>query len=316
MVASVNSRRFSRNYGFWSEEEQAAINSSRVAIGGVGGDGFQLGLKLARMGVGSFSVADPETFEAENVNRVEGAATSTLGRLKVEVFRERLLDINPAAHIEIWRDGVHAENVEAFMADADLVFDESELTRPEVGTTIARQARKQGIPDVLVMNVGFAAQVMSFDPRSAWTFERFMGLPPEGSLEEIASMVVDLSRCLPYIPPYADLRTLASLQASDDDMTVSLPSISVGVDVASAIGSAQAFLHLTSAVSVRRPRPVWAPHMAYVDAYSMRAKVIRASRLTHLRNLGVAMIRHQMRLNPPTAYTRAEISARIAATEY
>lgn len=308
-MKSLSSPEFSRNYGFWSEDEQRAVMNSRVAIGGVGGDGFQLGVKLARMGVGAFSVADPEVFEPENVNRVEGAKSSTVGRAKVDVFRATVLDINPAAQVDVYPTGVTRDNVVDFMTDADVVFDESELTRPEIGTMIARQARAQGIPDVLVMNVGFAAQVMSFAPQSSWTFERFMGLSTEDSLELISEQSVDLSRCLPYIPPYTDLRSLVTLQ-EDTTGAISLPSISVGVDIASAIGSVQAFLHLTRSVSPRRRQPVWAPRMAYVDAYTMRARVIRASKATHLRHLGVAALRQKLGRNPLASYTPADIAVR------
>ncbi|SKA93410.1 ThiF family protein [Agreia bicolorata] len=313
-MKTISSPEFSRNYGFWSEAEQGALISSRVAIGGVGGDGFQLGVKLARMGVGSFSVADPEVFETENVNRVEGAKASTVGRAKVDVFRETVLDINPAATVDVWREGVTRDNTAEFMHGAHLVFDESELTRPEIGTMIARQARLQGIPDVLVMNVGFAAQVMSFAPLSAWTFERFMGLSASEDLDQISARSIDLSRCLPYIPPYTDLRSLVTLQ---DDKTgdVSLPSISVGVDLASAIGSVQAFLHLTRGVSSRRRRqPIWAPRMAYIDAYALKARIVRASKSTHLRHLAVAAARQKFNRNPLAAYTPADMAARREAS--
>jgi hypothetical protein len=97
---------FARNYGFWSEDEQKALIRSTVAICGAGGGGFQFGLKLARMGVSGFNVADPETFEPQNANRVDGAAVSTYGRNKAEVFRDRVLDINPDARVAVFTEGV------------------------------------------------------------------------------------------------------------------------------------------------------------------------------------------------------------------
>lgn len=316
MVRSILSPEFSRNYGFWNEDEQRALSRARVAIAGVGGDGFQLGLKLARMGVGSFSIADPEVFELENVNRVDGAVVSSINRSKAEVFRERVRDINPDADVTVFRDGVNQDNVEPFMAGAQLVLDESELTKPEIGTLIARHARRLGIPDVLVMNVGFSAQVTSFAPTGAWTFERFMGLSPTASLDDIAEQGVDFSRCLPYVPKYSDLRTLAAVvEGGKPDYTgpaISLPSISIGVDVASALGCAQAFLHLTAGLSNRRRSPVWAPRIAYTDAYQLRTRVVRAGKATHLRHLAVAAIRHKLGWNPTSSYTVADLQRRAA----
>lgn len=312
MARSINSPEFSRNYGFWNEAEQEALMRSRVAIAGVGGDGFQLGLRLARMGVQRFSIADPEVFEPENVNRVEGATSSSFGRKKAEVFVDRVRDINPDAEVDVYLSGVTPDNVEPFMHGASLVFDESELTKPEIGSLIARQARKQGIPDLLVMNVGFAAQVTSFAPNSSWTFERFMGFRSDQPLDEIAAAGVDLSRCLPYIPPYSDLRSLISVQGENGAEPASLPSISVGVDQASAIGSAQAFLHLTAGVSNRRRSPVWAPRVMIADAYTLRTHNLRAGRFNHVRHLLVAAARQKLGRNPLASYTHADISRRAA----
>lgn len=315
MSRTISSPEFSRNYGFWSEDEQRALMAARVAIAGVGGDGFQLGLKLARMGVAQFSIADPEVFEPENVNRVEGAATSSFGRNKAEVFRERVLDINPEAEVAIFLDGVSKDNVKSFMRGASLVLDESELTKPEIGTVIARQARAQRIPDLLVMNVGFAAQITSFAPDSGWTFERFMGFTPETPLTEIAEAGVDLARCLPYIPAYTDLRSLKAVQGEAGASPASLPSISIGVDLASAIGSAQAFLHLTASVSNRRRSPVWAPRVAYSDAYTLRTRILRAGRVSHVRHLLLAAGRQAARVNPLGSYTVADITRRASSRD-
>ncbi|TDP90363.1 ThiF family protein [Leucobacter luti] len=310
MARDVSALEFSRNYGFWSEDEQRALMRARVAIAGVGGDGFQLGLKLARMGVASFSVADPEVFEPENINRVEGAVHSTFDRRKAEVFRERVLDINPEADVDVFLDGVTPENVEAFMHGASLVLDESELTKPEIGSLIARRARLLGIPDLLVMNVGFAAQATSFAPASAWTFERFMGFAPGMPLDEIADAGVDFARCLPYIPSYTDLRSLQSVQGEDGADPASLPSISIGVDAASAIGSAQAFLHLTAGVANRRRSPVWAPRIVYTDAYALRTRIVRAGKAAHIRGLLVAAARQKLGRNPLASYTLSDIARR------
>lgn len=312
MARTLSAPEFSRNYGFWSEDEQRALMSARVAIAGVGGDGFQLGLKLARMGVAKFSIADPEVFELENINRVEGATVSSCEQRKAEVFRERVLDINPEAEVSVFCDGVTPENVEAFMHGASLVLDESELTKPEIGTLIARQARTLNIPDLLVMNVGFAAQVTSFAPNSAWTFERFLGFSAGMPLDEIAAAGIDLARCLPYIPAYTDLRSLQAVQGSANHDPASLPSISIGVDAASAIGSAQAFLHLTAGVANRRRPPVWAPRVAYTDAYRLQTRVLRAGRISHVRHLLIAAGRQKLGLNPLGSYTHADISRRIA----
>jgi molybdopterin/thiamine biosynthesis adenylyltransferase len=302
---SPSSPELSRSYGFWNEEEQQALLDSHVAIAGVGGDGFQLGVKLARMGVQSFSVADPEVFEPENANRVPGAARSTYGSNKAEVFREEVLDINKDAQVRVFTEGVTPGNVQEFMQDATLVLDESELTHLELGAMISDETRRQKIPTLLVMNVGFAAIVTSFDPESKHSFRRMMGIPEDMPLDEVAERTVDFTRCLPYVPSYTDLRTLMSVQQGE-----SLPSISPGVDIASGMGSTQAFLHITRDIKNNRRDPVWAPRMMYMDAYTGSGSTVRYPRIAHYLSRTQAALRQILGRVPEADYTPDSIERR------
>ena len=290
--------KYARNYGFFNEAEQQKIIESKVAIAGVGGDGFQLGEKLARIGISKFSVADPEIFEEENINRVTGAKQSTLGRKKVEVFKELILDIQPDAEISIYTDGVNRENVNEFMQDSDLVIDESELTRLEIGTMISREARQLHKPVLMVLNIGFAAIASTFDPESNHSFEKIMGIPKDMPLEEVSNMQIDFSRCLPYIPAYGDVNSLIAVQES-----APLPSISQGVDVASALGSTEAFLNLTQSINNKRKKPTYIPSWRYMDSYSGRSGTIRHARLSHYLGLFAMIGRMKLGLNPLASYS-------------
>jgi len=292
---------YQRNFGFWNEAEQKRLGDAKIAIAGVGGDGFQLGYKLAMMGVNHFSVADPETFERENSNRVIGATSSHIGQNKAEVFKEMVKDMRPDATIDVFTDGVNTENVEDFMYGADLVLDESELTRLEIGTMLARTARKAMLPDLLVMNVGFSAIATSFHPAKGKTFEDIMGIPKGTPLDEVAEMNVDFSRCLPYIPKYGDLSTLIATQKG-----APLPSISQGVDVASAIGSTEAFLHLTQNSGNHRRQPTWAPKFRYMDSYNSESGVTRMPRLSYYLGLAAVVGRSSVGLNPRASYRDEE----------
>jgi molybdopterin/thiamine biosynthesis adenylyltransferase len=295
---------YQRNYGYWSEEEQKRLNKSRVAIAGVGGDGFQLGVKLAMLGVEKLKVADPEVFEPENSNRVIGARVSTYGQNKAEVFRDTVLDMRPNAKVDVYTDGVTEDNVKDFMDDVDLVIDESELTKLEIGTMIARNARGENIPTLLVMNIGFAAIATSFHPNPGWrqaTFERVMGISKDTPLNEIADMEVDFSYCLPYIPNYGDISSLQAVQEG-----APLPSISQGVDIASAIGTTEAFLHLTRNVGNKRRQPTWAPTFRYMDAYNGESGTTRTPRLSYYLGLIALIGRSQLGLNPRASYRKEE----------
>ncbi len=276
-MQSVDDPKLSRNYGFWSAEEQQALLTADVAVAGVGGDGYLLALSLVRMGVGRLRVADPEVFELENFNRVPGARHANLGRPKVDCFHEDALDVNPAIKLEVFDEGVTAGNVAEFLDGADLVIDESELTRIEIGVIISDRARLLGIPNLQVMNIGFAAQVTSFHPVRKPTFRDMIGVAEDAPVEEIARTGLDLASVLPFLPPYLDEDVFIAAAGG-----APLPSIVQGVNLASALGASQAFLHLTAgAIGSRRPPPLWFPDILYIDSLTGQSVVSSDIARTH-----------------------------------
>lgn len=294
---------YKRNLGFFSRAEQERIESSKVAIAGVGGDGFQLGLKMAMMGVEKFSIADPEVFEAENSNRVLGATALANGMNKAEIFRQRVLELRPEAQVDIYTDGVTEENVEAFMYGSNLVLDESELTYPHIGTIIAREARKQDVPVEIAMNIGFAGVVTSLKPSARfWTFERMMGLPKDMPLDEIKDLELDLGYALPYLPAYGDLDTLEAVQNG-----APLPSITQGVDVASGIGSTEAFLHLIGGKKSgnHRREPIWNPRWAFYDSYSGEGgNRLHVGKSGYYKSIAKVAIHNMLNMSPKADYKK------------
>lgn len=76
------------------------LQKARVAVFGLGGVGAACAEALVRSGVGSIALVDFDTVSLSNLNRQLIALHSTLGKLKTEVLRDRLLDIAPAVKIE------------------------------------------------------------------------------------------------------------------------------------------------------------------------------------------------------------------------
>jgi len=286
-MQSVDDPKLSRNYGFWSADEQQAILAADVAVAGVGGDGYLLALSMVRMGVGRLRIADPEVFELENFNRVPGAKHANLGRSKVDCFVEDAMEINPAIKLEVFHEGVTVDNVDEFLGGAGLVIDESELTRIEIGVTIADRARLLGIPNLQVMNIGFAAQVTSFHPTRTPTFRDLIGAAEDTPVEEIARRGLSLASVLPFLPPYLDEDVFLAAAGG-----APLPSIVQGVNLASALGASQAFLHLTAgAAGSNRPEPLWFPKILYIDALTGQSTVSTEISRTHQESI------RQMRSN-------------------
>lgn len=290
---------FRRNLGFWRKSEHRLLRNSTIAIAGAGGDGFDLTMAIVMMaGPKEVRIADPETFVPENSNRVAWANSDTYGRLKVDALREAIGKIRPDTRVVTFADGVTADNADGFVAGADLVLDESELRYLHVGTALARAARRYGVPNLLVMNIGFGAIATSFAPRSRYTFERMMGLPADITLDEAATRTLDLSRCVPYVPPYGDLGTFRATVAG-----APLPSVVQGVKAAVSLGATEALLHLTRGDRNRRRSPVFAPRWAYSDPMTLTAGRIRIARAHHWAGAAVLAGRSLLGWNPRASYT-------------
>lgn len=82
------------------EENFSKLTAATVAVFGIGGVGSFTAEALARSGVGHLILIDADNIDATNINRQIHALTSTIGRSKVEVMRERIQQINPAATVD------------------------------------------------------------------------------------------------------------------------------------------------------------------------------------------------------------------------
>lgn len=80
------------------------LGEKSVFILGIGGVGGYLCEALVRSGIGRVILVDADVIDVSNINRQVIATTSTVGRKKVEVMKERILDINPNCRVEIYDD--------------------------------------------------------------------------------------------------------------------------------------------------------------------------------------------------------------------
>ncbi len=90
------------------------LKKSHIAVFGVGGVGGYTIEALARAGVGEIDIFDNDTISKTNVNRQIIATTSTIGKLKTEVMKDRLLDINPVIKVNAFNIFYSHENSTSF----------------------------------------------------------------------------------------------------------------------------------------------------------------------------------------------------------
>lgn len=79
------------------------FKNARVAVFGIGGVGGYAAEALARSGVGALDLIDNDTVSESNINRQIIALNSTVGKYKVDVMRERILDINPNCKVTVYK---------------------------------------------------------------------------------------------------------------------------------------------------------------------------------------------------------------------
>ena len=115
---------FDRTRLLVGEAAMSRLGAARVIVFGVGGVGSWCAESLVRSGIGHLTIVDADMVNITNVNRQLMATTATVGREKVEVMRERLLQINPAAHITAIHQLYNADSADQFLLDEyDYVVD-------------------------------------------------------------------------------------------------------------------------------------------------------------------------------------------------
>lgn len=115
---------FNRARLLLGNEGMERIASKRVLLFGVGGVGSWCAESLVRTGIMHLTLVDADCVNITNVNRQLMATTQTVGRVKVEALRERLLEINPDAEITPIQKLFTAENAAEFQLDSyDCIID-------------------------------------------------------------------------------------------------------------------------------------------------------------------------------------------------
>ena len=135
------------------EAAMEKLAAARVAVFGVGGVGGHLCEALARAGVGAIDLFDSDEVSVSNINRQAVALHSTVGRPKVEVMRERILDINPDCNVRAFNVFYLPENADAYPLEGySYVADAIDTVSAKI--ELAVRAKAAGIPMIAAMGAG------------------------------------------------------------------------------------------------------------------------------------------------------------------
>ncbi len=145
--------RFSRTALLLGDDAINKLKTKHVAVFGLGGVGGYVTEALARSGVGKITVTDNDVVSESNINRQIIALTSTVGKKKTELWKERIKDINPAAEVETLDMFVVRENADEIDFSAfDLVVDAVDTVTAKL--VIIEKAKKAGCKVISAMGTG------------------------------------------------------------------------------------------------------------------------------------------------------------------
>lgn len=153
---------FSRTQLLLGADNMDRLADAKVAVFGIGGVGGYVVEALARSGVGSFVLVDDDKVCLTNINRQIIATRKTVGKYKVDVMKDRILEINPDADVEIRKCFYLPENAHEFP------FEEYSYVVDAVDTVTAKiqlvmEAKEAGVPIISSMGAGNKLDPTAFE---------------------------------------------------------------------------------------------------------------------------------------------------------
>lgn len=183
---------FGRNLGWVTPAEQQVLRGKRVAIAGLGGVGGVHLLTLARLGVGKAHLADFDAFDLPNFNRQTGATVSTLGQPKIDVLARMARDVNPDIELGLFRDGVSAANLPAFLSGVDVYVDGLDFFAFDARERTFAACHAAGIPAITAAPLGMGVALLNFMP-GKMSFEEYFRLDGVPEMEKCVRFLLGLS---------------------------------------------------------------------------------------------------------------------------
>ena len=205
------------------------LKKAKVAIFGVGGVGSFVCEGLARSGVGSFVLIDHDKVAESNINRQIIATTKTIGKYKVDVMKKRILEINPDANVEVFKEfylptsesniitkdlAYVVDCVDTVTAKLDIVSKCNELKIPVIssmGTGNKLNPLKFEVTDISKTTVCPLAKVMRRELRKRGInklkviYSKEEPINPEEPEEESSNSKKKVPGSISFVPPVAGL---------------------------------------------------------------------------------------------------------------
>lgn len=144
---------FSRTELLIGKEALAKLAASKVAVFGIGGVGTFVVEGLVRAGLGKIVLIDDDCICLTNINRQIHASSKTIGKPKVEIMKERILEINPKVEVTTFQRFYMPETAdELISSDYDYIVDAVDTVSAKIDLVI--KAKEKNIPVISCMGAG------------------------------------------------------------------------------------------------------------------------------------------------------------------
>jgi tRNA A37 threonylcarbamoyladenosine dehydratase len=153
---------FSRTQLLLGADGMEKLYNARVAVFGIGGVGGYTVEALARSGIGTLDLIDDDKICLTNLNRQILATRKTVGQYKIEVARERILEINPKAVVNTHLTFYSPDTAEQFdFSQYDYVVDAIDTVTGKIALVL--QAQAVGVPIISCMGAGNKMDASAFE---------------------------------------------------------------------------------------------------------------------------------------------------------
>lgn len=144
---------FLRTQMLIGEEAVDKLSKSKVIVFGVGGVGGYTVEALVRSNIGEISIVDYDTIDITNINRQIIALNSTVGKYKVDVFKERIHDINPNCKVNVYKEKLTVDNIDYFnLKGYDYIIDAIDNISAKIA--LAKYAYENNLAIISSMGMG------------------------------------------------------------------------------------------------------------------------------------------------------------------
>lgn len=146
-------QRFSRTAMLLGKSAMERLSHAHIALFGVGGVGGAAAEALMRCGIGAIDLIDKDTVSESNINRQIIALSSTIGKSKVDVMRDRIAEINPQAVVRTYETFYLPETAAQFdFTQYDYIIDAIDTVTAKL--SLIEQAKKGDVPIISAMGAG------------------------------------------------------------------------------------------------------------------------------------------------------------------